>query len=124
MKPKQTYKKCGGFTFIEIMVTIAILGIVVSIAIPQFMKSRKRAHMNTCISNLRQINSAKTQASFNTTDFCNSDILFGPSCYIKVTPVCPFNKNSYSINIGDSFPTCPNYTADVDFPHIMPAEMY
>jgi prepilin-type N-terminal cleavage/methylation domain-containing protein len=124
MKTEKTFKSGGGFTFIEIMITVMILGIVVAIAIPHFMKSRKRAHMNTCISNLRQINSAKTQASFNTTDFCNSEILFGPSCYIRVTPACPLTKSSYSINNGDSFPTCPNYTADIDYPHIMPAEMY
>lgn len=124
MKPKQTYKQCGGFTFIEIMVTIAILGIVVSIAIPHYMKSRKRGHMNTCIANLRQINSAKTQASFNTTDFCNSEVLFGPMCYIKVTPCCPLSKATYTLGNGDEFPSCPNYTADVEYPHIMPAEMY
>jgi type II secretory pathway pseudopilin PulG len=106
------------------MITIMILGIVVAIAIPHFMKSRKRAHMNTCIANLRQIHSAKTQASFNTTDYSNPGILFGPSCYIKVTPVCPLTKGSYGIGDGDLFPTCPNYTTDLEYPHIMPAEMY
>jgi prepilin-type N-terminal cleavage/methylation domain-containing protein len=124
MKKKSKHSSHAGFTFIEVMVTVAILGIVVAIALPAFMRSRKRGHMNTCIANLRQIHSAKVQASFARTDYNDPVILFGPSGYIKVTPVCPLTKGSYSVNEGDEFPTCPNASVDPEYPHVMPALNY
>lgn len=80
--------------------------------------------MNTCIANLRQIYSAKTQASFITTAFSDPTVLFGASAYIKVTPVCPLSKGSYSVNNADELPSCPNFSYDTEYPHVMPAENY
>lgn len=54
----------SGFTLVELMIVIAILGLLVSIAAPNFLKSRQRAQKNLCISNLRVIDHAKEQWGF------------------------------------------------------------
>ena len=50
-----------GFTLVEIMIVVAIIGLLASIAIPSFMKARTQSQQNACINNLRQIEAAKEQ---------------------------------------------------------------
>jgi prepilin-type N-terminal cleavage/methylation domain-containing protein len=50
-----------GFTLVEIMIVVAIIGMLATIAIPAFLKSRGSAQTTACINNLRQIDSAKEQ---------------------------------------------------------------
>jgi prepilin-type N-terminal cleavage/methylation domain-containing protein len=92
MHIKQTRK--SGFTLVEIMIVVAIIGLLAAIAIPNFVKARTTAQKNACIANLKQIDGAIQQWALeqkkNTTDtyaFTDTTVLQ----YLKGTilPTCP-----------------------------------
>jgi len=58
---KINYKYTGGFTLVEIMIVVAIIGLLASIAIPNLVNNRNKARTNICITNLRYIDAAKQQ---------------------------------------------------------------
>jgi prepilin-type N-terminal cleavage/methylation domain-containing protein len=58
--------KKAGFTLVEIMIVVAIIGLLAAIAIPNFVRARQTAQTNACINNLRQIDGAKEQWALET----------------------------------------------------------
>ncbi len=51
----------SGFTLVEIMIVVAIIGLLAAIAIPNFVKARETAQLNSIVNNLRILESAKDQ---------------------------------------------------------------
>ena len=111
MTIKRTNK--AGFTLVEIMIVVAIIGLLAAIAIPNFVRARTTSQQNACINNLRQIDGAKQQWALETKQATNATPAFSDiSGYLKSAVVCPAGganatfANSYTIQDVSSKPLC------------------
>ena len=97
-KIKQFFKDKKGFTLVELMVVVAILGILTMVAIPVFNKSTDKAKITTCEANVRTIESAlaMAQANGDSMDQYKNNENIGATLqtngYLKEAPKCPFNE--------------------------------
>ncbi len=92
-KAIHVFGRFEGFTLLEIMIVIAIIGMITAIALPNFLKTRTHARRQICIENLSQIESAKQmwglEQGKKEGDVPGQSDLVGSTLYIKKMPDCP-----------------------------------
>lgn len=106
---RKVHPSVAAFTLVEIMIVVAIIGLLAAIAIPNFTKARTRAQAQMCTENLSKIESAKQVWAVENNkvdeDIPTTADLVGDLKFLKQMPVCP-GGGSYEFNKVGQTATC------------------
>jgi prepilin-type N-terminal cleavage/methylation domain-containing protein len=116
-----------GFTLVEIMIVVLIIGILLAIAVPNFIRARESSRAKSCQTNLKSINGAKEQWAMDnkktSADTPTAADLYGDTRYVKSTPACPAS-GTYTLAAIGTVPTCSVGTntpgGDASDDHVLP----
>jgi prepilin-type N-terminal cleavage/methylation domain-containing protein len=111
-------KKRGGFTLVEIMIVVAIIALLAAIAVPGFLRARKRSQASRIINDLRLIDAAVDQYAIENNRTTGSSVpVVAWTAYLKQGSVL-YNSgkdlfsNTYGPQTVDTLPAVPKATYD------------
>jgi len=111
----------AAFTLVEIMIVVAVIGVLAAIGTPNFVRARTTSQNNVCINSLRQIDGAMNQWALEfkkdpTASVTEADVM----PYLKTATICPSAEttfaDSYTITTVDTRPMCQKVPAE----HVLP----
>jgi prepilin-type N-terminal cleavage/methylation domain-containing protein len=104
-----------GFTLVEIMIVVFIIGVLLAIAVPNYVQARENSRRRSCVGNLLRIDIAKQQWAMDNNrepdDTPTWNDIVGPDKYIKGNPdtfptnTCP-SGGTYTLNDVSTPPKC------------------
>jgi prepilin-type N-terminal cleavage/methylation domain-containing protein len=106
-------KRRGGFTLVEIMIVVAIIALLAAIAVPGFLRARKRSQATRILNDLRMIDSAVDQYAIETNKSSGSAVAVADWTNYMKKGSSLFNTgndifgNSYGVQSVDTLPKCP-----------------
>ena len=122
-------KRRGGFTLVEIMIVVAIIALLAAIAVPGFLRARKRSQASRIINDLRLIDSAVDQYAIENNKSSGFSVPVSEwTKYLKAgTALANTGKDILGANYGavnvDSLPKVPASTFDA-LSDVAPAEFW
>lgn len=116
-----------GFTLVEIMIVVVIIGVLLAVAVPNFVRARQSSRAKSCVANLKSINGAMEQWAMDNKKASGTPVtatdLYGTDKYVKTEPECPGGGN-YIIEAVGIDPTCSvddsGTPADPTDDHVLP----
>ncbi|EKD28724.1 MAG: hypothetical protein ACD_79C00233G0001 [uncultured bacterium] len=111
-----------GFTLVEIMIVVAILGLLVAIGVPGFLTARNKSRTNSERANLKAITDNIASYGINETSDVDSIVrlwptastVADPNSYIRKQLTCPITKTSYIVSTTRSLGSCNTHGTESD----------
>jgi prepilin-type N-terminal cleavage/methylation domain-containing protein len=126
---KQLNKNRGGFTLVEIMIVVAIIALLAAIAVPGFLRARKRSQATRILNDLRMIDAAVDQYAIETNKATAAPVVVADwTSYLKSGTLL-YNTgndlfgNSYGDQVVDSLPLVPTNAFNT-LSDVAPAEFW
>jgi prepilin-type N-terminal cleavage/methylation domain-containing protein len=122
---KEKASTTSGFTMVEIMIVVATIGLLATIAIPNYVKSRATSQRNACINNLRQLDGAVQQWGMENRKAATDTVqLSDATPYLKNSIVCEAGgtsiNDSYAVTDVQTPPTCISPGGKAANGHVLP----